>query len=167
MTPQTFCPNCGAVLALGAEFCGNCGTRASGSATAAGAAVGGEYAGFWIRLVAFIIDAIILMVPNGIIEVAIDSTLAQLVLRLLVSALYFVGFWVLNEGATPGKMALGLKVQRTDGGAMEAGPALLRWIGYYVSAIILLIGFIMVAFTPRKQGLHDYIAGTVVVRTRS
>jgi len=166
MTLQTFCPACGAALVAGAVFCGSCGAQTTGGGSVATAAAAGDYAGFWMRFAAFIIDAIILMIPNGIIEVTVEGAGPQLLLRLVISALYFVGFWLLNDGATPGKMALGIKVQMANGGPIDAGPAVLRWIGYYVSLVILLIGYIMIAFTPQKRGLHDYIAGTVVVKTR-
>jgi uncharacterized RDD family membrane protein YckC len=175
MTLQTFCPVCGAALTAGAQFCGNCGTRLTPGRPAA-PAVGGPaagvpgatvvYAGFWIRFVAFIIDSIILTVIQIPISLIIEGTGVLLLMGLLVGIVYDVGFWVANDGATPGKMALGIKVQMTNGDPIDVGPALLRYLGYYVSAFVLLIGYIMIGFTPQKRGLHDYIAGTVVVKTR-
>lgn len=166
-TGSRACPRCGSAVEAGAEFCGNCGTRMSAAGQAAGsAALGVSYAGFWMRLVAFIIDGIILNVIGIIVGLIAGSVAIQLVLGILIGAAYNVGFWLANDGATPGKMALGIKVQMENGEPLDVGPAVLRWVGYYVSALILLIGFIMIAFTPQKRGLHDYIAGTVVVRTR-
>jgi uncharacterized RDD family membrane protein YckC len=113
-------------------------------------------AGFGIRLGAYIIDAIIL----GILQyVGITG-----ILSLIVSAAYFVCFWVLMKGQTPGKMVLGLRVVPVDGKPLDWTKAGLRYVGYLVSGIILAIGFIMVAFDSKKQGLHDKIAGTVVVK---
>lgn len=170
MTLQTFCPVCGAALTAGAQFCGNCGTRLSpagpAAATAGAPAVDFEYAGFWMRLVAFIVDSVILTVIEFPITIIIEGIGARFLIGLLVGIVYHVGFWVANDGATPGKMAMGIKVQMASGGPIDVGPALLRYVGYYVSAFILLIGYIMIAFTPQKRGLHDYIAGTVVVKTR-
>jgi uncharacterized RDD family membrane protein YckC len=166
MTPQTYCPICAAALTAGAEFCGSCGTRVASAQPASSGVAGGDYAGFWIRLLAFIIDVLILSIPYAVIEVMLEGTGAQLLLRLLIGALYNVGFWVVNDGATPGKMVMGIRVVMVNGGSIDAGPALLRWIGYYVSAIIFFIGYIMIAFTREKRGLHDYMAGTVVIKTR-
>lgn len=53
-----------------------------------------------------------------------------------------------------------------NGESLELGPAVLRYLGYFASTLLLGIGYLMVAFTPQKRGLHDYIAGTVVVRAR-
>jgi uncharacterized RDD family membrane protein YckC len=173
MTLQTFCPACGAALTAGAQFCGNCGTRLAPVGQTAPAAVGPAagvpgvvYAGFWIRFVAFIIDSIILTVIQIPISLIIEGTGVLLLMGLLVGIVYDVGFWVANDGATPGKMALGIKVRMANGEPIDVGPALLRYVGLYLSALILLIGYIMIAFTPQKRGLHDYIAGTVVVKTR-
>jgi len=170
MTLQTFCPVCGATLTAGAQFCGNCGIQLSpaGPAVPAAAAsvAGAEYAGFWMRLIAFIIDAIILNVIAYLISLIIEGTGARLLVGVLIGIVYDVGFWVANDGATPGKMAMGIKVQMANGEPIDVGPALLRYVGYYVSTFVLLIGFIMIASTPQKRGLHDYIASTVVVRTR-
>jgi uncharacterized RDD family membrane protein YckC len=170
MTLQTFCPVCGSALTAGAQFCGNCGTSLSPAGPAAPAPgapeVGVEYAGFWMRLVASIVDFVILTVIGVFIGLIIEGIGARFLIGLLVGIVYDVGFWVANDGATPGKMAMGIKVRMANGEPIDVGPALLRYVGYYVSAFILLIGYIMIAFTPQKRGLHDYIAGTVVIKTR-
>jgi uncharacterized RDD family membrane protein YckC len=170
MALQTFCPVCGATLTTGAQFCSNCGTRLSPvglAAPAAGApAAGVEYAGFWIRLVAWVVDVAILTGIGVFISLIIEGSGPRFLMGLLVGIVYDVGFWVANDGATPGKMAMGVKVQMANGEPIDVGPALLRYVGLYVSALLLGIGYIMIAFTPHKRGLHDYIAGTVVIKTR-
>jgi uncharacterized RDD family membrane protein YckC len=170
VTLQTFCPVCGAALTAGAQFCGNCGTRltpAGPQAPQGGALTAGvEYAGFWMRLIAAIIDGVILFIIDVPISFLIEGTGARFLIGLLVGIVYHVGFWVANDGATPGKMAMGVKVQMANGEPIDVGPALLRYVGLWVSFILLGIGYIMIAFTPQKRGLHDYIAGTVVVKTR-
>ena len=127
---------------------------------------GGEYAGFWMRLVSAIIDGIILNIAGYILGLVAGGMALGLLFGLLLGVAYSVGFWVASNGQTPGKMALGIRVATENGAPIDLGRGLLRYLGYWVSAFILLIGFIMIAFTPKKRGLHDYIAGTVVVKTR-
>jgi uncharacterized RDD family membrane protein YckC len=81
----------------------------------------------------------------------------------LITIAYYVVFWTWR-GQTPGKMAAGVKVIRTDGSNITLGYALLRYLGYIVSGIMLGIGFLWIAFDPRKQGIHDKIADTYVVK---
>jgi uncharacterized RDD family membrane protein YckC len=82
----------------------------------------------------------------------------------VASITYFVGFWTWR-GQTPGMMLLGLRVARdVDGTPPGFTRSLLRYVGYLLSWVALFIGFIWVAFDSRKQGWHDKIAGTVVVR---
>jgi uncharacterized RDD family membrane protein YckC len=84
----------------------------------------------------------------------------------LAALIYFVGFWTWR-GQTPAMMLLGLRVARDqDGTKPGLGRSILRYIGYWLSWTALFIGFIWVAFDGRKQGWHDKIAGTVVVRRR-
>ena len=123
-----------------------------------------EYAGFWVRFAAYIIDAVILFVVGALIWGFTDlSYAADCLVGWIIAVTYTVGFWTWR-GQTPGKMALSVKIVRTDGRPVGPGKAILRYLGYYVSAIILLIGFFMIAFDSRKQGLHDKIAETYVVR---
>jgi uncharacterized RDD family membrane protein YckC len=141
-------------------------------------------AGFWIRFVASILDGIVggiimvvIAVPfvllTGILGAVGDPAamtskilglgLAMNAIVILVSMLYeviFVGW----RGQTPGKMLLGLKIIRMDGGEVDYIKAFIRWIGKMVSGFILGIGYIMAAFTENKRALHDYIAGTRVIR---
>src|SRR6266511_4567063 len=114
------CPRCGKSVPVGAEFCGNCGATVSGAGPgAAGAAAGAEYAGFWMRFATFIIDAIILNVIGLVVGLIADNLGARLVLGVLIGAAYDVGFWVGADGATPGKMALGIKVRMENGDPID------------------------------------------------
>jgi uncharacterized RDD family membrane protein YckC len=121
-----------------------------------------KYAGFWIRFVAWIVDTIILGVIGGVLALLIDDPAAQFSLGTVIGLIYTVGFWTL-EGATPGKMAIGARIVTVEGNEIGFGRALLRYIGVFISILIFFIGFIMIGFTKEKRGLHDYIAGTVVV----
>lgn len=140
-----------------------------------------RYAGFIVRVFAYFIDAIIL----GIINTAIifisfavmgiddfgnfmtsDSAGGVVGLQLisfLVSLVYFAGMESSNKQATLGKLALNLKVVDEKGQQLTQPRAAGRFLGKIVSSFILLIGFIMVAFHPKKQGLHDVMANTFVV----
>ncbi|WP_394707022.1 RDD family protein [uncultured Erythrobacter sp.] len=134
-----------------------------------------NFAGFWIRVVAYIIDiiplaflAVVLSIITGESLVDPDPTapifgVSDLV-GLVAGIIYFVGFESSSYQATPGKMALGLIVTDLNGGRISPGKAVGRYFAKILSSLILLIGFIMVAFTERNQGLHDIIAGTLVVK---
>ena len=79
---------------------------------------------------------------------------------------YFALLESSERGATVGKMAMGLRVVTDQGERLSFLNATGRYFAKIISAIILCIGFIMIAFTDRKRGLHDMIAGTLVIKTR-
>lgn len=131
-----------------------------------------KYAWFWIRLVAMIIDGIILgiigyllfwseaaNVSDGSVNISFDGW------RILVPIIYTIGFWIWKS-ATPGKMALGLIITDEKGKPLDWKKAILRYIWYIISAIVFCIGFIRVAFDAKKQGWHDKIAKTYVVKKK-
>ncbi|MDO9515523.1 MAG: RDD family protein [Syntrophales bacterium] len=134
------------------------------------------YGGFWRRFSAILIDSIILnlfvailtLTGNFLIPADDGFTYATIIpyygMALLINALYFTYFHG-TTGQTPGKRMLGLKVVKTNGEAITPGTAFLRWVGYIISKVPLFLGFIWAAFDDRKQGWHDKIAGTVVIRT--
>ena len=122
-----------------------------------------EYAGFWIRLGAGVVDLLILGLVVGIIFCISSAPLIWVTSGLVISFVYWLGFWVWR-GQTLGKMAAGIKIIRTDSSPITWKYALLRCAGYIVSTITAFIGFIWVAFDSRKQGLHDKIADTYVVK---
>ena len=135
------------------------------------------YGGFWIRVVAYIIDAILVSLVLGVVMSVfgvkymdfenpenIDPT-ANL-LSILVFWLYFALMESSERGATVGKMAMGLRVVTGDGKRLSFLNATGRYFAKILSALIFCIGYIMVGFTERKRGLHDMIANTLVIKTR-
>ena len=137
-------------------------------------------AGFWIRAAAAVVDALIAGALQGIIVFLFAGLLGLLLhgfdsdsfmmlclawlLSASVSVVYYVYFTAYG-GQTPGKMALRIKVVRTDSSPLTLGRAFYREVvSKFVSGIILGIGYLMVAFDEKKQGLHDRMADTYVVR---
>jgi uncharacterized RDD family membrane protein YckC len=131
-----------------------------------------EYAGFWIRFAASIIDNIIIfvaLIPIAMLlgwESAYSSGLSSGIewFWQILFAVFFVFCWVKFAG-TPGKRLLRLKVldERT-GENITVGQGIIRYIGYFPAILVLFIGLIWVAFDSKKQGWHDKMAKTVVVR---
>lgn len=120
-----------------------------------------QYGGFFVRLGAYVIDLVILSLFGGLVSAATSNPWNAFLVNLIAAAVYHVGFWV-AEGATPGKMVLGLRVRSLDGSSLDLGQGVLRLIGYW----FLGIGFIVMFFNEEKRCLHDYMANTVVVRER-
>lgn len=145
------------------------------AAAVAALAPGTAYAGFWIRLVAYIIDAFILCVLVALLNVALGPirgnpnsghSFLLVVLTLALETAYFGGLWSSVLQATLGQRVCGLKVvSAADLSRISFGRAVGRFFGMWLSGLILFIGFLMIAFTDRKQGLHDVIAGTFVVKS--
>lgn len=137
---------------------------------------GVAYAGFWLRVVAWIIDAIIGAVAAAIVSGVLgamvsvvglgrsDWKLLSNLVSIAIGWLYMALMESSEWQASLGKMALGLRVTDLEGRRISFARATGRHFAKFVSALILWIGFIMVAFTQRKQGLHDIMAGTLVVR---
>ncbi len=134
-----------------------------------------NYAGFWIRFVAFIIDSLLItavVVPILLIffepeqlgnnEFAYSP--ANFFLNYVLPAVAFIAFWI-YKSSDPGKMVFGIKIiDEKTGGKPSNGQMVGRYFGYYVSGILLALGFIWIAFDKRKQGWHDKLAGTLVIR---
>ncbi|MBV8604263.1 MAG: RDD family protein [Pelomonas sp.] len=134
-----------------------------------------EYVGFWARVVAALVDTVLLSLVLAPVLFALYGPsfylegphgLAGLLFNYVLPAAAFVAFWIARQ-ATPGKMVIGAKiVDAATGGPLRPGQAVLRYVGYYVSAIPFCLGLIWVGIDKRKQGWHDKIAGTLVVRTK-
>jgi uncharacterized RDD family membrane protein YckC len=126
------------------------------------------YAGFWRRFAAYIIDAILLsivLVPLALVFRDPDQqTTISSPLSTAIGWLYFALMESSGRQATLGKMALGIVVTDLEGNRIGFGRATGRYFAKILSALILFIGFIMIAFTQKKQGLHDMIASTLVVK---
>jgi len=126
-------------------------------------------AGFWIRTFAYIIDGIGVGIVSGIVASILGGGAGSNTangLSILLGLAYFCYFWSAQGGGqTLGMRVLNLKVVRTDGSALTLTQALIRYLGLFVSFICLAIGVIWVAFDADKQGWHDKIAGTYVIRT--
>lgn len=134
-----------------------------------------HYGGFWIRFAAAVIDALILEVAFIPIEYVVynaayqsgSKTVALIVIWIPVVVAF--GYYILMTGAfgaTLGKMALGLRVIRTDGTPVGYGRATIREFAKILSGCICYIGYIMAGFDERKQALHDKIASTFVIVVR-
>ncbi|MFA6992200.1 MAG: RDD family protein [Candidatus Gracilibacteria bacterium] len=136
-----------------------------------------KYAGFWIRFLAMIIDGIILGVIGSLLfpgsgnyvtmsadgGFQMDFSANFVGPQTIIPILYTLAFWIW-KGATPGKMALGLRIIEQDGSKLSWQKALLRYVGYIVSGLTLCIGYLWVGFDKKKRGFHDMIAKTYVVK---
>jgi uncharacterized RDD family membrane protein YckC len=138
------------------------------------------YGGFFRRTVAFIIDCVLVSILVHLIylmcagvlgiffeeeTIQLDARFAESVLSYLLLFIYFVYFYG-SIGQTPGKKLLDLKVIDESGEPVGFATAFLRTVGYLLSSTFFFIGFIWVIFDSKKQGWHDKIAGTYVVRAR-
>lgn len=188
-----YCQQCGHE-AMSGDFCQNCGTRLNEIGHT-------KYAGFWIRLVASMIDGIIIGIPITIIAFilgifSVFSTLESssfdssysgdyyyeesmagmdaaiivtqliiMVLSLVIGVLYYAGMHASKWQGTLGKIIVGIKVTDLNGQRISFLRALGRYFATILSSI-LYIGYIIAAFTEKKQSLHDFVAKTVVVYKR-
>jgi uncharacterized RDD family membrane protein YckC len=204
-----FCTRCGLRVEEGNRFCQNCGQEVGASAPAvpiAGSALPPPaattapvsaplpYAGFWLRLVAFFIDGLILGIPFLLVVIVaifflggfglmmrrnpVDPHVAAaligplilgyllvMLLFVLLEWLYFAGMQSSERQATFGKAVMSLKVTDAEGRRLSFGHATGRFFAKIVSGLIPFgIGYIMAGFTAKKQALHDMIAGTLVLR---
>ena len=121
-----------------------------------------DYAGFMKRFVAWVIDVVLLAIIGVIINMVLNENIAGIVTTLLGWA-YFAGMESSERQATIGKSAMGIIVVGLDGQRISFLRATGRYFAKILSALILMIGYIMAAFTARKQALHDMLASTLVV----
>ena len=136
-----------------------------------------EYAGFWIRAWASIIDTILMLIIIMPILFAIygadlwvrESFVAgfwDFIFQYILPAIAVIILWI-YKSATPGKMLTGLiLVDAKTGEKPSNRQFIVRYLGYYVSIIPLSLGIIWVGIDKRKQGWHDKLAGTVVIKTK-
>jgi uncharacterized RDD family membrane protein YckC len=154
----------------------------------AGAITEPRYVGFWARFLAMFIDnlwvsfvmvlifvaifgkdftAVLSMPPDQSAEMvgaAAQGAAGGMLVQLLLPAVLIVGFWIWKS-ATPGKMVISAKiVDAKTLGEPSTGQLIVRYIGYFISAFVFFLGFLWVAIDKRKQGWHDKIAGTLVIK---
>ena len=142
-----------------------------------------EYVGFWVRFVAFLVDSVWALVAAALLAALIlgqpdidmeliardpAAALAMVSGRMLFDSLavavMIVVFWMARS-ATPGKMVFSaLIADARTLGKPSKGQLLVRYLGYYLSIAGLMLGFLWIAFDKRKQGWHDKLAGTVVIK---
>jgi uncharacterized RDD family membrane protein YckC len=147
------------------------------------------YGGFWIRFVAYLIDVIILAIVGSVAQLFLVGSLRNVVppqpgvppgpevlgrmfgaiglaslISIAINAVY-EGLFVGKLGATPGKMALRLRVVRADGSPVTLGRAFGRYFAKILSGLTLLIGYIIAGFDSQKRALHDMICDTRVIRS--
>lgn len=133
-----------------------------------------EYAGFWLRFGAGVLDGIFLFLLlfflNSVLSQYICDLSTSLIsmvgaglISFLIKLAYHVSFWVWR-GQTPGKMIMGIKVIRRDSSPLDGVHAVKRFLSYILSALPVFLGFIAIAFDNKKQGFHDKIADTYVVK---
>ncbi len=138
-----------------------------------------EYAGFWRRAVAAIVDTILFMFVTFILMFALGAALfvgeageaAAMAVPIALNLGMIVGMWLyfaLMESsklqATLGKLVIGVVVSDLDGNRISFGRATGRYFGKFVSSVILGIGYMMAGWTGRKQALHDIMAKCLVIR---
>ena len=136
-----------------------------------------EYVGFWPRVGAALIDTVLLLIVCAPLLTIVyggsywtsDAWLqgpADFLINWVLPAIAVIIFWIYRQ-ATPGKIAIAARiVDAGTGGKPSTRQLVIRYLGYYVSMLPLMAGIVWVAFDPRKQGWHDKLAGTVVVRPR-
>lgn len=131
------------------------------------------YGGFWVRFGAYFVDSLIIMLVWAAAALFVYlvrgefSESADILLNLIMgmTGVFYSGYFVSSERmATPGKRLFGLYVTDTQNRRLSFPHAIGRYLASFVSALLLCIGYVMIAFYPRKQGLHDIMANTLVHR---
>ena len=126
-----------------------------------------EKIGFLTRTLALIIDTILLAIVSAILNAIVfgGDVARGNGLSTLIGLGYFLYFWSsYGHGQTLGNRALGIRVVKTSGSELTLTDAFIRYVGLILSFIVVFIGVIWVAFDPNKQGWHDKIASTYVVK---
>ncbi len=148
-----------------------------------------EYAGFGIRLLAWLIDFLVLLFLSFIIAlisgffiaflliyvsiISADSSIVTSLSNFIsgfigfsVNLLYFTLFWSSKFQGTPGKIVLGLKIVDANGNKISYSTALIRYISTFISSLLLGIGYLLIIFDGKKQALHDKLASTYVIKVK-
>ena len=191
------CPNCGQAQPDGAQFCNNCGASLAiqmpvepasepvysptesmpvepvpdgptSEVVYTAPVITPEYAGFWKRFLAVILDGILLGAVNWLLSRGTGDFfgvkfLNISILSVVIGWLYYILMESSEKQATLGKQAMRIKVTDMQGRRISFGRATGRYFSKWLSAAIFMIGYMMAGWTEKKQALHDLIAGTLVV----
>jgi len=135
------------------------------------------YGGFWILFAATVVDTVVLLIPALLVSFLYRSITPandeaeKVIVELVDAGLNFAIWWVYTAvllssswQATIGKRVCGLKVVDYEGQRISFGRATGRYFASYLSALLFCVGFLMIAWTHRRQGLHDFMAHTVVAK---
>jgi uncharacterized RDD family membrane protein YckC len=186
-----YCSKCGTKSLEGASFCQSCGGSLAqtfqptqygqpgpGYATSTNG-FGSQFAGFWLRFGASIIDSLIMdvvvvilfiglvLTSGGDFESGFDSPGLVFLIYLMFIIIEWLYYAVMESStiqATVGKLACGIKVTDMEGNRISFGQASGRFFGKIISALIVMVGYMMAGFTEKKQALHDIMAGCLVVK---
>lgn len=121
-----------------------------------------KYSGFFRRLVANIIDSLILFIPSAFLGTSIQSIPSSLGFGLVMGLIYFTVFESSELKGSPGKALMKMVVLSESGERLTFKAAVIRYFCRYISMAILYIGFIMQLFTAKRQTLHDMLSESVV-----
>jgi len=157
-----FCPRCGKENDDTARYCQACGNGLQPAITPSPATGVARYAAFWERLVAQVIDAVILSVATGTVFTATVG--AGMAISFFAPWLYEAFMTSSEWQATVGKRVMFIVVTDLNGNRMSFARATGRHFAKYISVFLLGIGFVIAAFTAKKQALHDMIAETLVMK---
>lgn len=130
------------------------------------------YGGFWRRFTANLLDGLIISIISLSISYTFKHTTAvggvsgsNTIPGTILGIFYVIFFWAYQNGQTIGKKLVGLRIVKESGQPLDLPTAITRYIGYLLSCAVLCIGLISVAFNPKKQGWHDKLANTLVIKT--
>jgi len=187
---SVFCNRCGLPSTADALFCQRCGAPFKRSEipqlSSAPAIIEPHYAGFWIRVVSWLVDVLVtltalfpirLLVGSAVTFFGMNASLpthellrarwwARVAVGVILGWLYKAGMESSLYQATLGKMAMRLKVTDLEGRRISFARATARHFAKFLSGFALMLGFLMIAFDEQKQGLHDRIAGSLVIYRR-
>jgi uncharacterized RDD family membrane protein YckC len=153
-----FCPKCGRSNDASARFCQSCGNDLVSLQSVAATV---HYAGFWKRFAALVIDFAVISAATGVL---VAGTLGHAWFAVFLLPWIYEAVMLSSEKqATFGKMALGMVVTDLNGARITFARATGRHFAKWLSTLFLMIGYLMAAFTEKKQALHDLFAETLVI----
>ncbi len=166
---ESRCPTCDSILTEATSECPTCSPTGAVDQPATQSiatmlnGTAHPKVGFWPRFFAALIDGVLLTIVGAIVGLVLGLGAGSRPIGALVGLAYSVAL-IGSKGQTVGMMALGVIVVRTDGSRVDYMAAFIRWLGSILSALVLCLGYLWIAWDPEKQAWHDKIAGTYVVK---